>query len=273
MNIMDLFRTPSAPAAAPASTSAGTTPAGVGPNGTSALESAPAQAQGAAALDGKAPGAEAPPLEAYAKLFDNVAPAGGQSFQTLNADPAKIRDVAKTIDFTAGVSPELITKALAGDVKSMLTAMNQVAQTAFANSTQASSVLVDRQSSAAVDHVRSGLSGEFKKFQLRSDLQAENPAFSNPAIQPLVDVVQAQLASQYPQATVAELKSHAVKYLSGAFAAMNPEAASALAAAGARTQEEKSFGASFQARQQAQDNFDWPEWAENNPLPPAAGNH
>jgi hypothetical protein len=61
----------------------------------------------------------------------------------------------------------------------------------------------------------------------RSKVFEDNPAFSNPAIAPLIEAQVAQLANKYPKATPAELNGMAKEYLAGMAALINPPKAAA----------------------------------------------
>jgi hypothetical protein len=55
---------------------------------------------------------------------------------------------------------------------------------------------------------------------------SENPTLANPAITPLLNLIQDRVAQQYPTATGPELKAYSEKYLTGIFATMFPDAVS-----------------------------------------------
>jgi hypothetical protein len=177
----------------------------------------------------------------------------GNAPPTLNADPVKIGEAAKKIDFARAVNPALATKALNGDVAAFSQILNEIAQQTFAVATQASTHLVDRHTAAVRDHIRGELPSELRKFQASDSLLAENSRLAHPAIQPLVQVIQAQFAAQFPQATSAELKAHALKYLSSVMTAVAPDGTDF----SANTQ-----NASKQREAQLKDTFDWGGWAD-----------
>jgi len=261
MDIFSLFRgTQNADAAAPA-------PQKVEPQKTAPLpggESSTLETRGTASNDppqgtpnqsatpAKTEG-EAFPLAGFEKMWENTNTGKGQ-MPSLNADPAKISEAAKKIDFSKGIDPALLQKAVGGDVNALAEALNQAAQNAFSIATQASTHLVDKHVSAASEYMRSELPGQFKSFQAQDGLLTENPRLANPAVQPLIQVIQAQLAQQFPQATAAELRQHAQKYLSGVVSAISPE--------GSAPSEGNKKRPGKQQEAQAKNQFDWENWAK-----------
>ncbi len=205
---------------------------------------------------------EPSPLDAFAKLFDNTTNAAARP--SLNADPAKIEAVAKTVDFTKGLNPELARKALAGDQAAFFQILNDVAQKGFAVAIQASSHLVDKQSGSAIDYMNQSLPNQIRTFQSRDAMMTENPAFSHPAAQPLLAVIQDRLATQFPTATSAELTQYAKKYFQGVLEVFNPANGAAGKGKGDSQGNEADGGilSTMQQRMQAQNQFDWNTWAD-----------
>ena len=257
MGVSDIFRSALGmqPAAAPTPSAAQAPSANLPDGSQSTLEAKP--------IDPNAPPPgsekETSPLADYSKLFDNIVTPDKQKLPGLNADPAKLAEVAKTLDFTRSIPPELARKALAGDVGAFAQVINEALRQGFIASTQASSHLVDRQSAAVVDHVQQRLPDQLKNFQSRENLLADNPALKNPALSPLLSVIQAQLTQQFPQASAAEIADHARKYLSQAASVINSGNSAATAAANSSAA--NGYGGIVEKQRQQAENFDWGEWA------------
>lgn len=201
------------------------------------------------------------PLAEFSKLFVDDPKATPETFQLLNADPAKISEVAGKINFTSSLNPELVKKALGGDINAFLQVINGVGQQSFATAMQASSALVDRQSSSALDHMKKTLPDQFKQLTLKSDLQAENPQFSNPAIQPILEMIQQRLARQYPEASVADLKVQAKKFFAGAVEIFAPGAKVPVSESVDQNDENAMFVQAMRSSQKGVNDFDWDGWA------------
>jgi len=234
----------------------GTTAPGTLPNGeTSALAAKPIDPS--APPPAGIPATDNSPLADFSTLWDTGASSGANQMPSLNADPAKISEAARKIDFSKAVNPQLAQKAMSGDIDAFMQVMNQVAQQTFAVATQASTHLVDRHTAAVREHMQGELPNQLRRFQATDGLLSENPKLSHPAIQPLISVIQQQFANQFPQATTAELKAHALKYLSGVMQTIGPD--------GLPTSGAGPSGGSGTKRQQdlqAQNLFDWGNWAE-----------
>jgi hypothetical protein len=209
------------------------------------------------------------PLAEFAKMWEPKKDVPEDSFQQINANPAKIKEIADTINFTSSLNPELVKKALSGDANAFLQVINTANQQAFAMAMQASSALADKQASSAVDFMKKTLPGQFKQLSVQNDLHAENPQFSNPAVQPLLNLVQERLAVQFPDATPLQLKEHAKKYISGMVQVFAPGSTvpgqEGTAVAG--EDENATFLRNMQKQQQQANNFDWDAWASAQSQP------
>jgi len=109
------------------------------------------------------------------------------------------------------------------------------------------------------------LPGQFKQFSVRDSLQSENPQFSNPAVQPLLDVIQQRLAERFPEASSSELMTHAKKYLAGVVDTVYPGASAKLqqptASPEGNQDENQDFFNGMRKRERESNNFDWDSWA------------
>lgn len=194
------------------------------------------------------------PLPNYDKLWENIPSAEG-SRPAINADRTKIDAVAKTVDFTKNLPQPLVQKALAGDQSAFLAILNQAMQEGFATAMQASSHLVDKQSSAVIDHMQTALPNQIRNAQSKDSLLTAHPQFASPAIQPLLSVITQQLAAQYPTATSADITAHAIKYLQSVAKVVSPGQVTS------ETSGPETFATRQQQKKQAADKFDWGEWA------------
>lgn len=203
-SIMDMFRSaPAAPAApVPGVTAPAMTGAPDNPNLPVATVAAPA-----------APDPNASPLDAHSKLWENdptKAPAAPAPL--FDIDPAKFNEAIKSADFTKSVPPELLAKAMAGDAAAMTLALNTVAQTAFSHQTMATTKLIEQALNKRDEAVKASMPEAIRRAQIDSNL-ADSPIFQHAATRPLVDALTAQLASQFPKATAAQVAEQARKFV------------------------------------------------------------
>ena len=175
----------------------------------------------------KANDPSANPLDAFKDIWKPAEPnkdaAPTNSFA--NIDPAKIMEAAGKVNFTQSITPELMQKINAGGegaMQAMLEAMNKVGQASFAQAMQASIAINNRSLAEARQQFSSELPGMFKRQALSDSLRTENPAFSHPAAQPILEALQTQLTQKYPNATSGELAQMARDYLANFNAAANP---------------------------------------------------
>jgi hypothetical protein len=230
MGIMDMFK--AAPAATPASIPA---PTQVGTPGNPNLpQAAPAlNADGTVAAPAAA--ATPSPLDDHAKLWQNDDTNKGAAPAPLfDIDPAKLNDAIKSADFTASIPPDIMAKALSGDVAAFQAAMNGVAQKAFSHQTMATTKLIEQ----ALDRRAAELEAKMPEMVRRASVSeqlAESPIFTHEATRPLMAALQTQLQAKFPKATASQIAEQARNYISdfaklaGGTPAQTPEAMAAAA--------------------------------------------
>ena len=158
---------------------------------------------------------ETSPLDAFADLWK---PVEGQAPEQLfpNVDPAKLMEAARKTDFAKVITNEQM-EAIAGGgqnaVAAFTGAMNSVAQAVYANSALATTRIVEEALKKAQSTYDAKLPSLIKMQNLSDTLRAENPMFSNPAIQPIISALEAQAALKFPNASQSELTSFVKSYL------------------------------------------------------------
>lgn len=158
------------------------------------------------------------PLEGYGKLWetDPNAKKTPSLAPTFTADPAKLMEAAKTIDFAKVIDPEVLTKAAAGDGAALSQAINSAAQAGYAQSAHATTKIVER---ALADQAKMFkeeiMPAILREHSISTAVSADNAIFENPAVKPIVDMATAQLSAKYPNASAADIKKHAQEYFMG----------------------------------------------------------
>lgn len=210
MSILDIFRSTPAPAepAAPAVPATSNPAAQTGDNNTT----------------------PAAPLDDFSKLWEtaptdpNAPPAGVFG----DIDPKKVFDAAKGANFAATVSQETLQAIAAGGegaVKALQDALNSTTQAVFAQSTLATTKMVEQAINKTMAKYESELPGLVARHAASDSLRNKNPALSNPAAAPIIAAVQAQLAIKHPGATASQLTEMAESYLSNFAEVVKPAAA------------------------------------------------
>jgi hypothetical protein len=152
-------------------------------------------------------------------------------------DPAKLAEAAKTVDFAKNADPELIKKALAGDAASLQALLNGTGQSVYLHSAVATSKLVEAALSKQAEAITAALPDLVKKQQITEDLRSgEDAAFyTNPAVSPVVSLMEHQLRVQNPDLTAKQIATKAREFVAGIVEAKTAAGtAAAVAAAGRR---------------------------------------
>jgi hypothetical protein len=136
--------------------------------------------------------------------------------------PDKVFEIAKGANFAGAISQEHLTAIAAGGdgaVAALQSAINSATQAVFAQSTLATSKLIEKAIADTNAANLAALPGLVKQHSASDSLRTENPALSSPAAAPIIAAVQAQLALKHPTATATQLTAMAKEYL-GNFAAL-----------------------------------------------------
>lgn len=207
--------------------------------------------------DGSAkPPADKSPLAQFGTLWEPPAtPEGKENPDNSGTiDPSKVMEAAGKVNFANVVNQETLAKITAGGegaVNALIDALNKTSQTVFAQSTIAAQRIADRAVKDAEERLNSQLPETIRRKALENSLTAKNPAFSNPAIKPLIDALQNQIAEKYPKATQAELETMAQEYLTGAANLIAPP---------------QKDGNSTPAQKAGKDDVNWEAWlSQDNP--------
>jgi len=154
------------------------------------------------------------PMAPYEKLWDTDPQAKLPTSLTpdLNIDPAKILEMAKTVDFTKSISPDLLAKTRSSNVDeaqaALLQVINQVGQLGYAQAIGANAQVTQ---AAIKKHAETLVQEHLPRMLREAAVQngrGENPIFSDPTFAPIVTSVEAQVTAKFPNATPAEIKEH-----------------------------------------------------------------
>lgn len=165
------------------------------------------------------PKPEATPLDQFSELWKNEptdpnAPKSNGIFN--NVDPKKFMEAAGKIDFTKVITPEqlqAISTGGEGAVQAFASALNSVAQTTYAQSAFAATKITEQAMARARENLLAELPQHIKKQTVSDNLRAENPVFQNPAVQPIISALEAQLTVKFPQASAGEITTMAKQYV------------------------------------------------------------
>ena len=173
-----------------------------------------------AASTAPSPPADLSPLAEYKSLWepsttpnvDGTLPAN----MFAGADPAKMLEAARKVDFSKSIPPEVLAKITAGGpdaAAAFAQALNDVSQRAYAQSSFASTKIVEAALAKFQEGLDSRLPSQIKKHQVSDSLRELNPALTHPAAAPIMEALQSQFSVKYPNATTNELRDMASDYL------------------------------------------------------------
>lgn len=170
------------------------------------------------------------PLDQFKTLWDTD-PASQQSGQQLNfnIDPAQLAAIADKLDFAQMVPQAIQDRIAAGGADAVAASMeanNLIARAVYQQNALATTKLVEATYLQAQNKLEAAIDKRFKTLGLADTTAAKNPALTNPAVKPLVDMIQQQIITKYPNATSAEISAKVNEYFATVGAAFNPELAS-----------------------------------------------
>lgn len=167
-------------------------------------------------------------LDQFTDLFQtdpNAASPNGQPLFNVNHE--EIMASARKQDFRAQATPEQMEAINAGGPQAfavMSELMNTVAQNAFAQSTHATTRLIEAGLKAGGYAKASDVTQQIKSSSVSNSLRDDNPIFSHPAAAPMLEIAQQAMLRKYPNATPKELHTMAQDYLLNfAQAAIKPQ--------------------------------------------------
>lgn len=161
---------------------------------------------------------ENPSTETYGdlwKLSEEQQKKQNQTFEAFGADvtPEKIIEAARQVDFTNSIPKEVMEKILAGDQTALMQAINNVGQSAYAQSAMTSVNAAKQVAEKQDAHWQAKLPELVRELTQRNELSENNPLANDPATKPMYDMMLAQFQKKYPEATADQLKAHTTQYL------------------------------------------------------------
>ncbi len=220
-----LFGTPTNPAAAPAPAQAAVTatndPTKMQQPGQTAtsLQTAP-NGVVPANSDGQSP------LDKFKDIWQptQTDPNAPKPAGPVTAD--QIMEAAGKVDFSKVLAQEDLAKIAAGGqdaIVALSNVLNKTMQTSYGHSAFAATKLVEQAVSQAEDRFAARLPSLINQQSSKNALLADNPAFKNPAVSPIVEMIHNQLTERFPTATPNEIAQMAKEMMAGAAQVFNPK--------------------------------------------------
>jgi hypothetical protein len=161
------------------------------------------------------------PLDQFNKMWDTSTQGQTEAPPSFSIDDKVLDSVAGQQDFTKGIDPSLIQKAMAGDAQSMMEIMQSIGRNAYRSSLQHSGLLTDKFVSARESHSEKGFSNKVRK-ELTTTALADTPNFSHPVVKKQLTMIAQQFASQHPDASPQEIAKMSKDYLQELATAIKP---------------------------------------------------
>lgn len=143
-----------------------------------------------------------------------------------NIDATKVSEAAKSNNFLAALSPELVAKIKAGGeeaLPAMMEAMNAMSQKGFGDSAIATSKIVEEALAKQQEKFMAALPGILGKQSVSETLRKTNPVFNHPAAETVLKSLTEQVALKNPNMPPEQQAELAQEYLISLSQAANPK--------------------------------------------------
>lgn len=140
----------------------------------------------------------------------------------LNYDATKFAVEARKMNFTAGIDPALVSKALGGDAQALMDVINHSTQNAFTAASQLSTNLVEGAAKTNNSRLTPLMQSKFKEFMLEQS-RTDNAVMQHPSVAPMLDLAKRQLLAKHPEKTASEIHSLAEQYVQDFATAMSAD--------------------------------------------------
>lgn len=155
------------------------------------------------------------PLDQFSTLWETDPNKEGD-VPPAQLDPAKVQEAMQKADFSNLITQEnlaAITAGGEGAAKAFIESLNAVARQSLTQSTLITNKMIEQAVAKAQAEQQAKLPELLKKQNLSETLSDSNPIFKNPAVKPVIEALQTQLAVKYPNASTKELADMANKYV------------------------------------------------------------
>lgn len=146
----------------------------------------------------------------------------------LNVDRAKVAELAKTMNF-APSTPEmqaLAMKALQGDMQAFTEYNNAMMQNMYVQVLTQTSGISEKIAREGINRLKDTIPNTVRSISTTSNLQKQNPIFTDPAAKPMVDMIRAQVELKNPTATPEQVTEQVAKYFQDFAGVIAPKAVS-----------------------------------------------
>lgn len=180
------------------------------------------------------------PLDVYSKMWENANKAS-EAPPAFALDPKVVNDVSANLDFTKGISPEVMQKALSGDTQALMEAINQAGRAAYTTSLTHTSALTDKFISARHEFDSRNVGAQVRN-ELTASALANTPNYNHPVVKKELNRIASAMAIDNPDASPEQIAKAASKYIQEFANAISPPAAPSPEATSGETDWAKYLG-------------------------------
>ena len=140
-------------------------------------------------------------------------------------DAEQLQKVMGGADFSKAVTPEMMAAIVAGGdgaATAFTTATNAMVQQAMIQSTLINDKLTKQAVDRAIQATEARIPGLVREQSSAAHIQDANPAFSNPAIKPVIDATRVKLMEKNPNATPQQINAQLTDFLTAMSETVNP---------------------------------------------------
>lgn len=161
------------------------------------------------------------PLDTYSKMFDNPNTEGDKA-PAFTIDPKVMDSVVSSQDFTQGIDPEVMQKAMSGDAQSMIQLIQNVGRNSYRAAIEHGGMLTDKFVGASLAHNGKSLGNKVRQ-ELTTNALSSTPNFQHPVVKKQLTEIAQRLQQANPDATPQEIADAAKQYLTDLATALNPQ--------------------------------------------------
>ena len=165
------------------------------------------------------------PLASFDKLWetnDNTT----KKAPSFALDSKAVSEMSKQLNFADSIKKEQLTAIAEGGegaIEAMMGLLNQVAQNTFINTTQTTGHLISKALERNNGYIEETIPEHIKRATVSDKLASSNPGFTDPAVAPMLKLVEQQLLTQFPNASAEEITAQAKEYLNGMADVIKPK--------------------------------------------------
>lgn len=163
------------------------------------------------------------PLDSFKGLFDTANNKEPEKAPSFSIPDDVLKKVAGSLDFTQGIDPELMTKALAGDSKSLLAIINESGRKSYETSLSHLTSLSGQYIDTRLAHEGKTFGSKVKEQMTNSELGTSITNFNHPVVKAELSSKAKELARLHPDASPQEIAKMAKDYVTELANQINPK--------------------------------------------------